>query len=51
MFPGLRYLFRLTFSPTQEDWQAGLEKKHDGRFAALRRPVRLARKYRGGEKS
>jgi hypothetical protein len=51
MFSGLRYLFRLTFSPTQEDWQAGLEKKHDGRFAALRRPVRLARKYRGGEKS
>jgi hypothetical protein len=48
---GLAYLLRLTFSPTQEDWHAGLENKHDGRFAALRRPVRLVKKYRGGEKS
>jgi hypothetical protein len=48
---GLRYLLRLTFSPTHEDWSPGTESKHDGRFAALRRPVRLARKYRGGEKS
>jgi hypothetical protein len=48
---GLSYLLRLTFSPTQEDWQAGMENEHDGRFAALRRPVRLAKKYRGGEKS
>jgi hypothetical protein len=47
---GLGYLLRLTFSPTQEDWPAGLEKNHNGRFAALRRPVRLARKYRGGER-
>jgi Uncharacterised nucleotidyltransferase len=47
---GLGYLLRLTFSPTQEDWSAGAENKHDGRFAALRRPVRLAKKYRGGEK-
>jgi hypothetical protein len=48
---GLGYLLRLTFSPTQEDWPAGVENEHNGRFAALRRPVRLARKYRGGEKS
>ena len=48
---GLGYLLRLTFSPTQEDWPAGMVNEHDGRFAALRRPVRLARKYRGGEKS
>jgi len=48
---GLGYLLRLTFSPTQEDWPAGVEKGHDGRFPALRRPVRLAKKYRGGEKS
>ena len=48
---GLGYLLRLTFSPTQEDWAAGVENEHGGRFAALRRPVRLARKYRGGEKS
>jgi hypothetical protein len=47
---GLGHLLRLTFSPTQEDWLAGVEKKHDGRFAALRRPVRLAKKYRGGER-
>jgi hypothetical protein len=51
MLSGLGYLLRLTFSPTQEDWPAGVENKHDGRFAALRRPVRLSRKYRGGEKS
>jgi hypothetical protein len=48
---GLPYLLRLTFSPTQEDWPTGMENEHDGRFAALRRPVRLAKKYRGGEKS
>ena len=47
---GLGYLLRLTFSPTQEDWLVGAEKNHDGRFAALRRPVRLAKKYRGGDK-
>lgn len=47
---GLGYLLRLTFSPTQEDWLADPEKNHDGRFAALRRPIRLAKKYRSGEK-
>jgi putative nucleotidyltransferase-like protein len=51
MVSGLGYLLRLTFSPTQEDWSPGGEKNRDGRFAALRRPVRLAKKYRGGEKS
>lgn len=49
--PGLGYLLRLTFSPTQEDWSAGSENRQEGRFAALRRPVRLVKKYRGGEKS
>jgi hypothetical protein len=48
---GLGYLLRLTFSPTQEDWPSDAEKNHDGRFTALRRPIRLAKKYRGGEKS
>jgi hypothetical protein len=48
---GLGYLLRLTFLPTQEDWPAGTENEHNGGFAALRRPVRLAKKYRGGEKS
>jgi hypothetical protein len=47
---GLGYLLRLTFSPTQEDWPVGVEKTHDRRFAALRRPVRLAKKYRSAEK-
>jgi hypothetical protein len=48
---GLGYLLRLTFSPTQEDWSGCAEDNQNGRFAALRRPVRLAKKYRGGEKS
>ena len=48
---GLGYLLRLTFSPTQEDWTPAAENKQGGRFAALRRPVRLAKKYRGGDKS
>jgi hypothetical protein len=48
---GFGYLLRLTFSPTQEDWQAVPKKDHDHHLAALRRPVRLAKKYRGGEKS
>jgi hypothetical protein len=48
---GLGYLLRLTFSPTQEDWSPGVENKLDARFAALRRPVRLAKKYRAGDKS
>jgi len=47
VFSGLGYLLRLTFSPTQEDWAPGVEKEHDGHLAALRRPVRLAKKYRG----
>ena len=47
---GLGYLLRPTFSPTQEDWSPGVENKPDWRFAALRRPVRLAKKYRAGDK-
>jgi hypothetical protein len=46
---GLGYLLRLTFSPTQEDWssdpEAAQESSH-GTLAFLRRPVRLAKKYR-----
>jgi hypothetical protein len=48
---GFGYLLRLTFSPTQEDWAPNSGKRHNGGFAALRRPVRLAKKYRGGEKT
>lgn len=39
------YLLKLSFSPTEEDWQAG-GQIGDNRFLdALRRPFRLARKY------
>ena len=43
------YVLRLTFSPTEEDW--GAEHKGPARRAleALRRPFRLARKYRQGD--
>ena len=51
---GLGYLLRLTFSPTQEDWssdeQTPPETSHSA-LAALRRPLRLAKKYRGGKTS
>jgi len=45
------YLLRLAFSPTEEDWT---EEKQGGRswlLEALRRPFRLARKYRRDAKS
>jgi len=38
-FAAPAYLLRLTFSPTEEDWQAG------SILDTLRRPLRLARKY------
>ncbi|HKE34862.1 MAG TPA: nucleotidyltransferase family protein [Candidatus Acidoferrum sp.] len=39
------YLLRLSLSPTEEDWQAGVQLSH-GRFLdVVRRPFRLARKY------
>jgi hypothetical protein len=43
------YLFRLSLSPTEEDWKTGAGENRPGIFNALRRPFRLARKYgRGG---
>jgi Uncharacterised nucleotidyltransferase len=45
------YLFRLSFSPTEEDWHEsgdGLPRKV---LDMLRRPLRLARKYSRGGKS
>jgi putative nucleotidyltransferase-like protein len=45
---GAAYLLRLSLSPTDEDWQKGAE---DGRWwlwDALRRPLRLIRKYGQG---
>jgi hypothetical protein len=43
---GLSYLLRLTFSPTQEDWSASGSDDPSDQFASLRRPFRLAKKYR-----
>jgi hypothetical protein len=45
------YLLRLSLSPTEEDWQSGDEEKRPSFLNALRRPFRLARKYRRDSKS
>jgi hypothetical protein len=50
-FPGVAYLFRLSFSPTEEDWVAGAENKRHWFLDALGRPFRLARKYGNDGKS
>jgi hypothetical protein len=44
------YLLRLLLLPTEEDWESGSEEKHSWLPAALRRPFRLARKYRREDK-
>jgi hypothetical protein len=50
LLPGAAYLLRLTLSPTEEDWAKNSKGKKSRLFDALRRPVRLARKYwRGGD--
>ncbi|MBZ5540928.1 MAG: nucleotidyltransferase family protein [Acidobacteriia bacterium] len=41
-----RYLLRLAFTPTEEDWAAPQRKKIAGWLGPLLRPLRLARKYR-----
>src|SRR5438132_56710 len=46
------YLFRLTFSSTEEDWKIGADQevRRHGFLEAVLRPFRLARKYgRGGK--
>lgn len=45
VFSGPAYLFRLSFSPTEEDWLEGAENKRHWFLDALGRPFRLARKY------
>jgi hypothetical protein len=45
------YLLRLSLSPTEEDWQSGAEERRTGFLDALRRPLRLARKYGRDRKS
>jgi hypothetical protein len=42
---GVVYLFRLSLSPTEEDWVEGAENKRHWFLDALGRPFRLARKY------
>jgi len=44
------YLLRLSFSPTEEDWNAVQQGSHHRMLDALRRPFRLARKYRRAHK-
>jgi hypothetical protein len=46
-FSGTRYLFKLSISPTEEDWAAGKEAKPSRLRDSISRPFRLARKYRG----
>jgi Uncharacterised nucleotidyltransferase len=41
------YLLRLSVSPTEEDWKDTTGKNRPGFLDAIRRPFRLARKYRG----
>jgi hypothetical protein len=45
IFSGPAYLFRLSFSPTEEDWIEGARNKRHWFLDALGRPFRLARKY------
>ena len=47
LLPGLKYLLRLSLSPTQEDWSDQGTGKKFGWIAALGRPFRLAKKYTG----
>ena len=45
IFSGPAYLLRLSFSPTEEDWQEGAEHKRHWFLDAVGRPFRLVRKY------
>lgn len=44
-FRGARYLLRLAFSPTEEDWGGGRPGNRAAWMDAVRRPLRLARKH------
>jgi hypothetical protein len=50
LFAAPAYLLRLSFSPTEEDWQAGGKISNNRLLDAFRRPFRLARKYGRGSK-
>jgi hypothetical protein len=47
---GPAYLLRLSLSPAEEDWVTGSEQQRRWMLDAIRRPLRLARKYGRGEK-
>src|SRR6266571_2963849 len=51
LFSGPAYLFRLSFSPTEEDWAGGAKEKRHWFLDAARRPFRLVRKYGRGSKA
>ena len=42
---GIQYLLRLSLSPTEEDWVEGAEDRRSWIWDAVRRPLRLLRKY------
>ena len=44
-WPGIRYVARLSLSPTEQDWREGREQKRSGYRDTVRRLVRLAGKY------
>jgi len=46
LFSAPAYLLRLSFSPTEEDWNEVTKGGHHRFLDAIRRPFRLARKYR-----
>jgi hypothetical protein len=46
-----RYLLRLLLTPTEEDWGGSRPGSRSGLLDALRRPLRLARKYRADSRS
>ena len=50
-FAAPAYLLRLSLSPTEEDWQADGKVTGNTFLDALRRPFRLARKYRRHSKA
>ena len=49
-FPGLAYLLRQSFTPTEDDWLADSESGKQSAISAVERPFRLARKYGRDEK-
>lgn len=46
---GAAFLARLSLSPTQEDWTEGAEERRSWLWDAVRRPLRLFRKYGSSE--